>query len=947
MATDSLDIIVRLKDHASAGVRGIRTGFGQLGTSAVQAKNSIGGLYSSLLSLAAVLSGGALLGKSLKDFADFDDNMRAAGAVTSATTEELEKMTAAAQKMGRDTRYTASNAAESLRFLGMAGLSATESTAALPGVLNLAAAGVLDLGTAADITTNVLSAFGLEVENLGRVNDVLVKTFTSSNVNLIEIGEAFKMVGPIAKGVGSDFEDLVGAIGALGNAGIKGTLAGTALKGAIDGLLTPTAQEAALMKQLETRLGGVALKVKDAEGDFIGFKAIIEQLERAGLRGDEALNLFGLRAGPGMAALLNMGSASLDQLITKLREAGGTAKEIADKMEAGIGGELRKTVSLLESVRLAIGDAFGPELIDILVNFRNHLRLLLDSIKELKEDGTLETWGDNISWVMNKASTAIAKASHGISGIISLNRALISTLTGDFAGASKHLEDYAKSVGKVFEGALDSFKDAEGVTKEITQEMYDEFAKSMEEADTGPLGKGAKKVSEVIVTQMASLPDLETKLKAGLIRLDSVLKAEGDRIKNEYDAGLVTLEAYYDKRAEIIQRKIEAELNLLRTAASGESDPNKKAILNAQLFAKEQELQNELSNLRFEKDAEVKQLETKKLQREEQINALKLKAEKAYQDQSSRIKQEGVTELDAEFQKELADLQDRQNRELQIVKDFNAAVLEEKKLRNASELELEYALEEQKKLIREQQDLQAQERQQLIANQTLRAHTYQLDSLKQVASGTAQVFTQLYEITGKKSKEFFYLAKVAAIAEATMNVAQGVTKALAQGGFMGIAQGVIVAATGAAQIATIASQGLADGGLVLGKSPSPKADDKIVKVTSGEYVQPVSSVDYYGKGVMAAMKDKMIPRELFSNIKNSFSGGLQSRRFAFADGGLVGAGDISGGTGSIDSAGKQSLTIVNVLDSREMDRYLASSSGQDAVLNVLSTRNSEVKRILR
>lgn len=946
MPANNLDIIVKLRDAASKGLTTLKTNLATLDDSAAKSTKGMQNLYASFVAIAGVVAGGALFGKSIKDFADFDDNMRAAGAVTKATAQELEAMTLQAERMGKETRYTASNAAEALKFLGMAGFNAADSTAALPGVMQLAAAGALDLGTAADIATNVLSGFGLKVENLSRVNDVLVQTFTSSNVNMTEIGEAFKYVGPIAASVGGDFEDLVGSIGALGNAGIKGSQAGTYLKGAISALLAPTAQEAELMDKFAQRIGQAHLNVKDANGDFVGFVEIIRQLEKAGLRGEEALQAFSERAGVGLAALINMGSNSLAELIEKLREAGGVSKEIADKMEAGLGGQLRETESVLEAFRLKLGEIFGPEIIDILTSFRNWIGYITDQLIELKKSGDLAGWGKGVVEIMDFIGESLKRVHSALSALVSLSMAFAGAITGNFDFAKAAIQGYLDDIGKLFGSKKEDLANEAGtVTKAITQEMYDELNAATK--DTGPIGRAVNKAADKMKNFVPSA-SVESRLKASLVKLTAILKTESEKIESEYDRGLITIEEYFTKRESIVKRQIEAELAILRQAAKSETDVSKREIINAQIFAKEESLNSSLIALANERYEEERKIDEKRTRREEQIASLKLKAEQAYINQQARIRVEGQSDFELGLQNELAGLQDKHLKELEEIKKYNAALLEEKKKRHASEQELEYADQEAKALISRQQALQAQETAQLIQDQQMRLSLFQLDNLKTIASGTAAIFTDLYNITGKKSKEFFYLAKAAAIAEATMNVAQGITKAMATGGWLGIAQGTMIAAQGAIQIAKIMGQNLAEGGIVKGHSPNSKADNIKANLTANEFVQPVSAVKEFGLDFMEKIRTGAPTSQIISSLmrRGDFSGFRMPVRTGsgsnYAIGGLV-------GDAAKENTEKSSVnvTMLNVADPRELDRYMASVDGQNAVLNVISSRSSEVKRIIR
>ena len=301
------------------------------------------------------------ISKAVGEFKKFDDAMRTVGAVSQATGKEYQKMTDLAMEMGRSTRYTSVEAAEGLKYLSMAGFEAKKSMEALPGVLQLAAAGNLDLGQSADIATNILTGFGMEASELVDVNNAMVYAFTNSNATLLDIAESLKIVAPIVTGVGGKFTETTAAVALLSKAGLKGTLSATGLRGAIGRLMSPTKKESELMAQLAERMGVANLSVRDSEGSFVGFIEIIEQLEEAGFKGDEALELFGLRAGPTMSALLGQGSAALRDFTNQIEmeiEKGTIASEIMERMQAGVGGMVR----LYESAKSAFNIKLGKTL---------------------------------------------------------------------------------------------------------------------------------------------------------------------------------------------------------------------------------------------------------------------------------------------------------------------------------------------------------------------------------------------------------------------------------------------------------------------------------------------------------------------------------------------------------------------------------------------------------
>ncbi len=299
----------------------------------------------------------APLASGVKVFAEYEQNMATVKAVSGATAEEFAALDEVAKRMGRTTVFTARQSAEALTFMSMAGMEARQSVEALPHVLNLAAAGQIELGNAADIVTNIMAGYGLQTDQLGMAVDVLTVGFTSANTNLQQLGEAFAYAGPVAAAAGIDFNETAAALSLMGNAGFQSTLAGTALRGAITRMLNPTGQA----KEVLDRLG---ITVLDAEGNMRPLIDIVRELEEGGLTAGDAMTLFGQRAGPAMLALISQGSNALEELRNDMQHAGGTAHRIADTQLDTFQGSLTLLKSAVEGLQLAIGAVLTPSLRD-------------------------------------------------------------------------------------------------------------------------------------------------------------------------------------------------------------------------------------------------------------------------------------------------------------------------------------------------------------------------------------------------------------------------------------------------------------------------------------------------------------------------------------------------------------------------------------------------------
>lgn len=286
---------------------------------------------------------------TLKVASDFEASMNRVQGLTGATGDELETLSDQAKELGRTTQFSASQAADAMGFLGMAGFETTEILATMPDVLNLAAAAQMDLAETADITSNILTGYGLAVEELGRANDVMIATTTSSNTNLRQLGEAFKMVGPIASNVGLEFEEVAAALGVLGNAGIQGSEAGTALRVGLGRLLNPTSQVA-------DALAGLGITIEDVNPETHTLTEIVGALEGAGASAGDVLAIFGQR-GAALAPLISQGAEAIEELRGTLLESGGAAQEMADVQMRGLAGAMKRLKSATEGLMIAVAES--------------------------------------------------------------------------------------------------------------------------------------------------------------------------------------------------------------------------------------------------------------------------------------------------------------------------------------------------------------------------------------------------------------------------------------------------------------------------------------------------------------------------------------------------------------------------------------------------------------
>jgi len=350
---------------------------------------------------------GAAIGVTTRIFMSFDDAMRKTKAVSGATAAEFEQLTDKAKTLGRTTSFTASQVANAMAELGRAGFKPKEIDAAIAGILDLARATDTELPRAAEIAANALRGFGLEAGQIGQVADLLAATANKSAQRLDDIGEALKMVAPLARDAGEPIEKVAAALGILANAGIKGTMAGTAIARAFKNLSNEAKRKA---------LKEVGVDAVDAAGNLRPLADILADLGRAvkGMGSAQRLSIFESLFGRGMAAAsaLAQNAEKLKGFGLELRDVAGYARETAKEMDAGLGGAYRRMMSAAEGAALAIGDALAGK--------------LEDAGKAITEAATsvAEFIERNRELVITVAKTAavimaVGIAAHVVSGIIS------------------------------------------------------------------------------------------------------------------------------------------------------------------------------------------------------------------------------------------------------------------------------------------------------------------------------------------------------------------------------------------------------------------------------------------------------------------------------------------------------------------------------------------------
>lgn len=468
----------------------------------------------------AVLGAGAL-----KVGVDFESAMSNVSAISGATGEELEKLGEKAKEMGANTSKSATESADAMSYMALAGWDSTQIISGIEPVLRLAEAGNLDLARASDLVTDSMSALGLEVSELPQFLDKVAKSSATSNTSIDQLMEAFLIVGGKANSLGVNLDELSTVLGVMANRGIKGAEAGRGLSAILTNLTAPTGQA-------EKALEALGLTAFDGQGNFIGLENVIKNLSRSteNLTQEEKNLYLSQIAGKEHAKTLNAIMASLNEeyegLKIGINSSDGALEKMASTMQDNTKGGLTKLKSQIEGLGIQFAEHLLP-----------HVNRLIDGVSKLLD------WFANLGEGTQKTIVNIGLLSVGIGGLLKVAGSLssgigsiiglvgkLTPLLGGLTGGVGLFSGSIAGIGTAFLGALAPiapFALAIGgvavagyaVNKCLSQEVIptvDLFANKIEYINTGFTGYGATyqtvttTISDATKTAVSAYMELDT-----------------------------------------------------------------------------------------------------------------------------------------------------------------------------------------------------------------------------------------------------------------------------------------------------------------------------------------------------------------------------------------------------------------------------------------------------
>ena len=349
-----------------------------------------------------VVQGASLIGasfgvaESVNSFQDFESMMSQVKAISGATGQAFDDLTAKAQEMGATTKFTATESAEAFNYMAMAGWKPQQMIDGISGIMILAAASGEDLGTTSDIVTDAITAFGLTAGDAGHFADVLAQASANANTDVSMLGESFKYVAPVAGAMKYSIEDTSLALGLMASANVKGSMSGTALKTSIANMVKPTNDMAEAMDKY-------GISITDGEGNLKSLKGVIDNVRGSlgGLSRDEqtavASTIFGKEAMAGMLAIVNASEEDYNKLSNAIYNANDAAEDMADTMLDNLKGSFTLMQSAIEGTENAFGKRLSPYLRGIAGGITDMMPEITDGI-----NAVMDVVDDKIAGVKRK-----------------------------------------------------------------------------------------------------------------------------------------------------------------------------------------------------------------------------------------------------------------------------------------------------------------------------------------------------------------------------------------------------------------------------------------------------------------------------------------------------------------------------------------------------------------
>ncbi|MBU5227857.1 phage tail tape measure protein [Clostridium senegalense] len=615
----------------------------------------------------SIALGGLGVGSAMKTFTGFESAMSTVQATSMTTKEDLVKLTDKAKEMGAKSVFSATESAEALNYMAMAGWKTDQMLGGIEGIMNLAAASGEDLAMTSDIVTDALTAFGMQASDSGKFSDILASASSNANTNVHLLGESFKYVASTAGAMKYSAEDTSIALGLMANSGIKGSMAGTSLKNAIVNMVSPTDTMAGVMDNYN-------LSLTDTDGKMKSLKSVIDMLrEKMGgldeaTQAAAAADLFGKEAMSGMLSIINASESDYNKLTNAIYNSDGAAKAMSETRLDNLKGQIEELSGAAETMKIDLATKLAPytkefitwligkmpAISDKIMSTVDYISKHIDTIKSM----ALTIAGLGISF---SAFSAIGNIGNTISGVSKLAKVLkggaivgeTTKIAGGIKGiglAGKLLPAIFSPVGATIIGTIGAIGIAVKANSSLMKKTVSTTAEEL-----GPVEK-----------IMNSMHGNITKSKSEMQKLGLVYEDFGSNIGNDFKS----------KVEESTKSLMDFQLFINKINLDGVIDEKESSEFDNrinQMFdnavktiqEKKEKTQSALSNL-FSEDGSISESEQSTLDYFSKKYDTQISAEQKLQDEIYNIKEKAIADHGKLLDEDIRQIKEKQQERARI-----------------------------------------------------------------------------------------------------------------------------------------------------------------------------------------------------------------------------------------------------------------------------------------
>lgn len=597
-------------DDAADSANDLENGLGEAEQKATSFADIFKGSFLGNLAADAISNLGSTvldLGKKVFEIgSSFEASMSNVAAISGATGDELAALTEKAKEMGSSTQFSATEAADALSYMAMAGWGTNDMLDGLAGIMNLAAASGEDLAATSDIVTDALTAFGMSAAQSGQLADIMAAAASNANTNVSMMGETFKYVAPVAGALGYSAEDVAVAVGLMANAGIKGSQAGTSLRTILSSLANPANSAA-------EALDALGISAKDSNGEMIPLRDLLGTLREKfnGLtdaqKAEYAAAIAGQEGMSGFLAIVSASDADFNKLIDSIDNSAGAAEEMAAVMNDNVSGALTAMGSNLEGFAISIFETFSGPIQDAIQgitsvfkraqeflapvfegikNAFNDVKAAIDNAFTPEQQAAISEFFSTIASVVVAAPFAV------LAGVINIVVVAFELLI-DVAGAvvsffTETLPGAIETVGSFFSGLGDTFSALKDTLSNGAQAIQDNVVKAFE-----GLKDSVTNAWDNLKTSVSSAMDgiksnvttawenIKTTVSSVLGGIKSAVSTAWDGIKSSISSALESIKSAIKSAWENVKSTVTSVLDSIKSTVSSVWDGIKTTITNA------------------------------------------------------------------------------------------------------------------------------------------------------------------------------------------------------------------------------------------------------------------------------------------------------------------------------------------------------------------------------